>query len=118
MTPVADALLRSRGHHIAAQACRKKGDRAGHLAHCREALSLRLEAHQRDPDHADPAWAAEVTSKYRHDALVRFYTHELTQGEMVPPTRAELLGRLQVKAGAALAESLAYQQVCREVKEG
>jgi len=49
---------------------------AGALDAIREARTLRQQAHDADPDHADPGWAATGT-KYPHDALMVFYAEKL-----------------------------------------
>lgn len=114
MTDVADLLRRSHAQHHQAQAARKVKNHAGHLLCCSEALDLRLSAHALDPDHADPAWAAEVLKKFRHDALIAFYAHELGIQDVDPivMTREDVLAR--VGGTAPRDESLAFTQLCQE----
>lgn len=42
----------------------------------RDALKLRLEAHDADPTHADPQWAADEP-QWPHEKLVAFYRNYL-----------------------------------------
>lgn len=60
------------------------GDAIASLQHLREARQLRSEAHALDPDHADPAWAAEVLQQYRHADLMNWYNRVLSQIDGVP----------------------------------
>lgn len=114
---VGDLLTASQRSHLQAQVCRKQKDRAGHLDCCRVALDLRLQAHELDPDHRDPAWAQERTKKFHHDALITFYEHELARvnSACTPLSLEQIRERIGgVKDGEPIEESLAYQQLCRE----
>jgi len=81
MSEIASLLAQSRAAHLAkkrhAGTIGKDGSVTAQPSypdaerHIREALSLREQAHALDPDHADPAWAADLTL-YRgvsHEAL-------------------------------------------------
>lgn len=75
--PSVSALLkRSRAHHAnkTRYANQKRGSQ--HVpnypqaeAEIRDALRLRLEAHELDPTHSDPEWANDTVP---HDALIAF----------------------------------------------
>jgi len=60
---VTDAVHLGNGHWA-------KGDQVDAASWLEKALSLRLEAHAADPQHADPAWAQD---KVPHAELVAFY---------------------------------------------
>lgn len=47
----------------------------------RDALKLRTEAHQLDPEHTDPAWQidAHAMNGSSHDALMDFYVRALSR---------------------------------------
>ena len=47
-------------------------------AHVAEALRLRLQAHEQDPEHTDSAWTIDQTlNGCDHDTLVRFFQRYL-----------------------------------------
>jgi len=77
MTDVASKLSASHSAHLRAQACRLKKNTIGHLEAISEAYERRMEAHDLDPDHRDPAWQLETAKKFSHDACLQFYRHEL-----------------------------------------
>jgi hypothetical protein len=58
------------------------GDIAAAEAAVRDALRLRLEADALDPDHADPAWKAEISSNYRNSELCAWYTSIIAAGSL------------------------------------
>lgn len=74
---VSDKLLQSMSLHYRAQPLR--GDERVRL--WREAYALRKQAHEEDPDHLSPAWAAEQESTPRgydtHMELMTFYREKL-----------------------------------------
>lgn len=80
MSDVGEKLRASRAAHERKRRSTGRNDAGGVLAeapdypkaeaHLAEALRLRLEAHDLDPDHTDPEWARDVVS---HDDLVAFF---------------------------------------------
>jgi hypothetical protein len=80
MSQVADLLIASRAQHDQKRQSTGRVNRDGIVTskpnypkaenHIAEALRLRLEAHELDPEHTDPEWSRDVAP---HDALVAFY---------------------------------------------
>ena len=85
-TPTVAALLEgARASHLAyrrlAAGVTKQGGRAQVVrqapdvaAHLWDAYTLRQRAHAADPQHVDPAWAADTVP---YDELMAFYEHQL-----------------------------------------
>ena len=80
---VAELLQQSRSAHAEYRRASGRTDKDGLVvsapdygsaeAHVARALALRLEAHESDPLHADPAWDSEKHLRFHHDALMAFY---------------------------------------------
>lgn len=78
-------LTQSRAAHTAKKRAAGLTDKHGNVTshpnypkaeqHIADALRLRLEAHDLDPDHTAPAWRDDTTP---HAQLVAFYTEYLT----------------------------------------
>lgn len=116
MATVADLLQQSRAAHaqkkraagtIDAKAVPSGADYPLADAHLGEALTLRLAAHDLDPEHADPAWASDERANrgVSHDALVCSFRAYLSQQA---PARAVLSIAEIHQAVDAPIESQAY----------
>ncbi|MEY4385599.1 MAG: hypothetical protein RLY20_882 [Verrucomicrobiota bacterium] len=75
---VAELLAQSRAHHLTKTRLANRRIAGKHAPDygaaeqaAAQALTLRLQAHQLDPDHIDPAWAADVVP---HEQIVAFLT--------------------------------------------
>jgi len=82
VTEVSDLLAQSMAAHKAAKPSSKKQPRpAGWKDKLRLARELRVRADALDPQHADPAWAAEQSKTPRgydtHGMLMKFYEGKL-----------------------------------------
>ena len=81
MSQVSDALALSMRAHNAAKAVRHKRGAGDNEALLTEAQKLRLQAHNLDPKHGDPAWEIEQLppSGYPgiHERLLAFYERQL-----------------------------------------
>lgn len=76
---IADLLERSHAAHTAyREAIRAGQPTALATIELVNAQRHRLVAHALDPDHTDPAWAAEAL-KYPHEDLVAFYAQQLAR---------------------------------------
>lgn len=79
MSAVADTLARSRAAHVAYRAALVAGESASRATvELVEAQRHRLAADHLDPEHTDPAWAAEAPN-YPHAELVAFYAQQLAR---------------------------------------
>lgn len=77
---IAELLEQSHAAHVAYRDAIRAGTVGTALATVQlvDAQRHRLSAHALDPDHTDPAWAAEATT-YPHYELVVFYAQQLAR---------------------------------------
>lgn len=101
---IADLLTRSQQSHTQARTARRQGRTDDAFAAIRDALALRTQAHEQDPDHLDQAWTAEAAKGFIHLELLIFYRAEL----------AKDADRIRAQAKARLA---AGQRVVQETQE-
>ena len=83
---IADLLQQSRQHALNRKRHAGRANKDGLVstppdypqaeAHAAQALDLRLQAHNLDPEHADPAWVTDLSANrgISHDAIVAFLT--------------------------------------------
>jgi hypothetical protein len=71
---VARLLTASRAAHDRARQARVEKQAETATTELTAARDLRVQAHEADPDHTTPAWAAENPG---HDAMMDFYTRKL-----------------------------------------
>ena len=78
---VADLLKESMAAHQQALYARQHKATISAVQHLERAYRLRLDAHQQDPNHTDPAWQAErgfsPAGKDTHAEMLKFYEQQL-----------------------------------------
>lgn len=79
MSEISDRLARARQRHQDAKRARREGrvDDARQATH--DALTLRIEADDLDPTHADQAWVEDQHLHFDHASVLLFYREELAK---------------------------------------
>lgn len=115
----AELLKASRGAHRRAKAAAETAAAGNSEANYREALRLRLEAHEADPEHQDTEWLQDAVSAHgqllrdrrhdsakvardHHESLVAYYRAQVGEivREFVPPIKATGKSVRQARARA------------------
>ena len=105
----AELLKASRGAHRRAKAAAAGNSEADY----REALRLRLEAHEADPEHTDPAWLADAVNA--SGQMLRDRRHD--QGKVAWAHHVALVAYFRTKLGQVAQEFVPARATGKAIRQ-